>query len=149
MMPCTRHLTIIDHREWCLTNLSSRLRDDTHRSATCLRWASQTLKERWYLTSSKGGNAALTTFPSRCGQRYLTTRASTSSRLVGWWYLTAVGDNIPVKLNIGWDRITAIRRAWRELFKRAVLYKDAFIPVGGWSVSAQNSNNALWLIRIW
>ena len=42
------------------------------------------------------------------GNVALTTCASSSSRLVGWWDLTAVGENIPVKLNIRWDRIAAI-----------------------------------------
>ena len=101
-------LTIDNHREWCLTNLSLRLRDDTHRSATCLRWASQTPRKRWCLTSSKDGNAALSTFLSRCRQRG-TYDLRKFIKLARWLMrLDRCGGNIPVKLNIRWDRIAAI-----------------------------------------
>ncbi len=134
MKPSRRHLTISNHREWCLTNLSLRLRDDTHRSATCLRWASQTPIIRWCLTSSKGRNAALTTCLSRCGQRD---------------HLRPAQALLVVSLAEVFDRCgghkprEAEHRMWPhsrhpplwELFKRDVFCWKHLRPLGRWSVS--------------
>ena len=139
-------LTISNHHEWCLTNLSLRLRNDTHRSATSLRWASQ--------TPNRDDASPVARIESYFNNLSITMQATWHLRPAHHLLVVSLATDVwplwgqnPVKLNIRWDRIAAIC-LYESCSNETCCAGNTFIPSEGEvclkSIKTKTINN-IWI----